>query len=105
MAFRRRLTAGVIVPVRSPQSLDQGVDLLFEMRQGLVGLGTIEVVNMPILDAVFPERELLGHHGAVLRFLDGDHEIGLGQVGEREGLRSRGWSSSGMPRCCRASTV
>ena len=65
-------------PILRLQTLDQGVDLLFEMRQGLVGVGTIEVVDLPILDPVFPERELLGHQGAVFCFLDGDDEIGLG---------------------------
>ncbi len=84
------MAMGPIAPIRSLQTLDQVVDLLFQMRQGLVGLGTIEVVDVPILDAVFPERKLLSHHGAVLRFLDGYDEVGLGQVGERERLRFTG---------------
>ena len=80
------MAVGFVPPIRDSQTLDQSVDLLFEMWQGFTGMGTIKVVDVPILDTVFPERELLGHQGAVFRFLDGDDEVGLGQIGEREGL-------------------
>ena len=57
------------------QPLHETFDVRFADRQGLVGSGAVEIVDVPIGDAIRPGGKLLRHHRVVFGFLQGNDQL------------------------------
>ena len=61
--------------------------LAFEVRQSVGGLRTIEVVNLPVFDAVAPRRKFGFETMPMLRFFHSDDVVSRGEIGFRHWSR------------------
>ena len=62
------------------QPRQQRHDFTLQLSQGIFGLGTVQVVDMPVFNSVHPIRKLLRQHPAVFGFLQGDDQVRPAQV-------------------------
>ena len=59
---------------------DKLFHLRLDERQGKMRGLAIDVVDVPVADAVLPSWKLSANHGAMLGLQHGDDETGLGQI-------------------------
>ena len=62
------------------ERLHQGLHVRLADRQSLVGGGAVEIVDVPIGNAIRPGWELHHHHGVVFDLLEGNDQIGVFKV-------------------------
>jgi hypothetical protein len=69
------------------QFLQQTGNVLFDFGEGFLRTGGIQVMDMPIFDAVFPRGEFFSHQRPMLGLFQGDHPCGAVQILLRQGKR------------------